>query len=317
MNRATEPFPFVIIRLWPRHHAHQVELAGLLAALKRNRRACDEVWFCTEIGFPPMDAHERSALLMAGAAEKIRALGIEPGLQIANTLGHGMSLLRDESGAVWPPMVDEEGRTAPPAPCPRAPIALAYLDRMVRLYAACQPSSIWIDDDLRMSSHGALKYGCFCPLCVHAFSVEQRRKFTRSSLVAALHDPSDGALRLAWTRFNAASLAGIAAAIARAAHAVAPAAAPRREAVCLVIGESGPRLQSGLPGAPALRIGAGGRRGDSAGRRGGRFGHHGTAPDSLWRRNDGWPGGDAGAGKGTGYVAGSGCGTDSRASPVP
>ncbi|HOX06110.1 MAG TPA: hypothetical protein PK280_06890 [Planctomycetota bacterium] len=215
-------FPFIIIRLWPQHHRSEAELRELLSALRRHRRACDEVWFATEIGFPPLEEHARSARLMAAAAEEIRALGIEPGLQIANTLGHGLNLLADDSGAEWPMMVDADGRTAPPAPCPRSPEMLAYNAQLARLYAAWGPSSIWIDDDLRMSSHGALGHGCFCPACLRAFSAEQGRKHTRRSLVAELHRPAAGALRLAWTRFGAASLAGIAGAIAGAVHAVAP-----------------------------------------------------------------------------------------------
>ena len=216
--------PFLIIRLWPHHHTDEVDLGELLAALKANRRACDEVWFCTEIGFPPMEEHDRSARMMAEAAAKVRALGIAAGLQIANTLGHGgLSLLQDDSGAVWPFMVDADGRESPPIACPRAPDARTYIDRMTRTYAAWQPSSIWIDDDLRMSSHGSLQHGCFCPECVREFSTKQRRKFTRRSLVTALHHPSGGAVRLAWTKFNGESLAGIARIVAQAAHAAAPA----------------------------------------------------------------------------------------------
>jgi len=220
---AWDPFPFIIIRLWPHHHTHQAHLNELLAALKRNRRACDEVWFATECGFPPMEEHARSAGLMADAAEKIRGMGIEPGLQIANTIGHGMSMMSDDSGARWPLMVDAAGRKGAPTPCPRSPSVLAYIDRMTRLYAAWKPSSIWIDDDLRLNSVGGIGFGCFCPLCVRQFSAEQGRNFTRLSLVKALHHPTDGAVRLAWTKFNGESLAGIAGVVAKAAHAVAPA----------------------------------------------------------------------------------------------
>jgi hypothetical protein len=49
-NRRENPFPFSIIRLWPQHHKDPAELNELLAALKRNRHACDEVWYATEIG---------------------------------------------------------------------------------------------------------------------------------------------------------------------------------------------------------------------------------------------------------------------------
>ena len=65
LERQMNHFPFIIIRLWPHHHTCETDLNELLAALKRNRRACDEVWFATEIGFPPMKGHERSARRMA------------------------------------------------------------------------------------------------------------------------------------------------------------------------------------------------------------------------------------------------------------
>lgn len=115
-DRKEKAIPFIIIRLWPRHHTFKTDLNELLAALKANRQAYDEVWFCTEWGFPPMDAHERSARLMADATDAIRSLGIEPGIQIANTFGHGVSLLQDDSGAAWPMMGGPDGLASPTAP---------------------------------------------------------------------------------------------------------------------------------------------------------------------------------------------------------
>lgn len=259
----TGPFPFIIIRLWPQHHRDVRELEDLLVALKKNRRACDEVWFCTEMGFPGLEEHRRSARMMAEAAREVRALGIAPGLQIANTLGHGLSPVQDKSAAVWPMMVGEDGRLAATMPCPRGRAALDYIDRMTRVYAAWQPSSIWIDDDLRMSSHGTTEYGCFCPSCLGEFSAQQGKgkKYTRTSLLKALHGPSGGAVRLAWTHFNGGSLAGIASVVAEAAHAVAP--------QCRLgfqqIGHE-PFLYSGPDWAPVLKaLARGGRR--SAGAR--------------------------------------------------
>ena len=216
-------FPFTIIRMWPHQHKNKKDIKDILWALKKNKQAVDEVWFATEIGFPKIKTHEESACLMSKMVKKIRALGIEPGLQIANTIGHGINLLQDTTGAVWPLMVDENGRTAFPAPCPRSSAVLKYVDRLSRLYAACQPSSVWIDDDLRINNHGSLKYGCFCPLCLSEFSKEQGEKFNRKSLISALHRSSEGALRLAWTKFNSESLAEIAKTIAKAVNAAAPA----------------------------------------------------------------------------------------------
>lgn len=222
LTKKKSQFPFMIIRLWPQHHMSKTDVNDLVKALKRHRGACDEVWFCTEIGFPPMEAHLKSAKMMAEVAKKIQALGIKTGLQIANTIGHGLSLLQDDSGAKWPLMVDPDGLVSAPVPCPRSKELFNYLDTMTALYANWQPSSIWIDDDLRMNQHGSIKYGCFCDNCLNQFSKSQKKKYNRKSLVKALHHPRDGKVRLAWTEFNSQSLAGMAAVIAKAAHLVAP-----------------------------------------------------------------------------------------------
>lgn len=215
-------FPFMIIRLWPQHHMNAADVKDLLTVLKRHRAACDEVWFCTEIGFPPIATHMQSAKVMAEIAKKIQALGIKTGVQIANTIGHGLSLLQDDSGAKWPLMVDADGLNSAPTPCPRSKEVLSYIATMTILYANWQPSSIWIDDDLRMNQHGAIKYGCFCSVCLTQFSKEQKKNYNRKSLVKALHHQSYGSVRIAWTKFNSESLAGIAAVIAKATYTVAP-----------------------------------------------------------------------------------------------
>lgn len=214
--------PFLIIRLWPQHHQNESDTKELLAALKRYRGACDEVWFCTEPGFPPLEVHARSAKMMAKLVPKIRDLGIKPGLQIANTLGHGLSLLLDDSGANWPLMMDANGNEFSPTPCPRSKIVLSYIASLTNLYAQWQPSSIWIDDDLRMSQHGPLKYGCFCKECLKEFSEEQKKKYNRNSLIKALHQANNGSVRLAWSKFNSNSLAGIGAVVAKATKTMAP-----------------------------------------------------------------------------------------------
>jgi hypothetical protein len=216
-------YPFIIIRLWPQHHKDEITFNELIEVLQRNKQACDEVWFCTEIGLPTLNVHQKSAELMAMAAQKIQKLGFKTGLQIANTLGHGgLSQLIDSSGANWPMMVGHDGQLGEPNPCPRSTVSLQYLDQMAEAYAVWQPSSVWIDDDLRMSRHGVVTYCCFCELCVSDFSKEQNKKYDRVSLVEALHQTKAGGLRLAWTKFNAQSLAGIASVIGKAIHKKAP-----------------------------------------------------------------------------------------------
>jgi hypothetical protein len=219
--------PFIVMRLWPDHHNSRRTLDELIRLLKRHPPGCDEVWFCTEAGFPPLAVHRRSAERMARAAATMRAAGFLPGVQIANTLGHADGCLRAD-GIRWQRIVGHDGRTARMSHCPRAPGLHAYLRAMVRAYAAWQPSSVWIDDDLRMQYHMPVAHGCFCEACVAAFAqagaaAGERRPGERESLVKALLAPGGGALRLAWTQFNQASLASVARTVAMAVHDVAPA----------------------------------------------------------------------------------------------
>lgn len=219
MPRQNE-MPFMMIRLWPEHHNNPQLLDQLLYALTRNRAACDEVWFATEFGSPTLDEHRASAARMAVAAEGVRAAGFLPGVQVANTLGHADLLFNSMEGIAWRSMVDANGTMARTCACPRDPAFHHYLDEMMRAYAAFQPSSVWIDDDLRMLYHGPVVFGCFCEACVAAFATEQEQVWTRASLVDALD--RDGELRMAWLRFGEVSLARVARTVADAVHAVAP-----------------------------------------------------------------------------------------------
>lgn len=214
--------PFISIRLWPRHHDIPHDVEELLEALSANKAACDEVWFCTAWGFPPLSVHAEHALAIAKVMPRFRELGIATGIQLANTLGHGHSPLFPQEAADWPLMVDEFGKTERPGPCPRSEEIHRYIAEVSRLYGVSQPSSFWIDDDLRMNYHGIVKNACFCEVCLGEFSREQERPFTRELLYAELHHSDRGALRLAWTNFNARSLASITRTVARACHAVSP-----------------------------------------------------------------------------------------------
>ncbi|MBM3889170.1 MAG: hypothetical protein FJ388_08590, partial [Verrucomicrobia bacterium] len=180
------------------------------------------MWFCTACGFPTLDAHRRSAERMAWAAQRMRAADFLPGLQIANTLGHGDLPMWPAEGATWPRMVGHDGKEAPMCACPRSAELHAYLREMVKAYAAWQPSSVWIDDDLRMHHHPPVNWACFCDRCLGAFAWETRHEWDRGPLVEALNERDDGSLRLAWTQFNGESLALVARTIAQAVHEVAP-----------------------------------------------------------------------------------------------
>lgn len=214
--------PFITQRLWDVHKSVE-ELAALLDLLQRQRDACDEVWFATDYGFPPLAVHQAAADKMAAAAVRIRQLGIEASLQISNSLGHGEYLsYLDFSGIAWQRMVGENGAETPYSNCPRDPAFHAYLDATTRAVCAWRPASVWIDDDLRMQHHGRVAYGCFCPQCLAAFNTACDGAYTRECLVAALNAPDGLDVRRAWLAFGRESLAGVARVIAEAVHAVAP-----------------------------------------------------------------------------------------------
>lgn len=216
-------YPFMMIRLWPDHHRDDRLLADLLKTLQRHRGACDEVWFCTEMGFPSLDVHRRSAEQMRAAADKVRSAGFLAGIQIANTLGHADILTAPADGIAWQRIVGPDGREASRCNCPRDPAFHRYLRDMTFAYAAWQPSSVWIDDDLRMNQHKPVEYGCFCERCVAAFSRQQKACWDRDALVKAVAEPEAGRLRLAWTAFGGQSLAMVSRVIAEAVHSTAPA----------------------------------------------------------------------------------------------
>lgn len=214
--------PFMIIRLWPEHHQHPAVLRSLLRVLARHRNACDEVWFCTQPGTPELAVHRAAALQMGEVTRLLREMGIQPGLQIAQTLGH-MDCLFEVAGGEWQRMVGHDGTVARACHCPRAPGFLDYLRAITTMYAAWQPSSVWIDDDLRMHFHAPVSWGCFCERCLAAFSDATGRQWEREMLLKAFRHSPDGKIRQDWVAFNQQSLAGVAAVVAQAVRETAPA----------------------------------------------------------------------------------------------
>ena len=212
----------LVLRLWPEQFETDEALDELLGVLTRRRDACDEVWFAVARGFPPLDVHRRFADRMAAAAERVRAVGVLPGIQVGRTVGHADEAQFPADAITWQTLVGHDGRVARTCNCPRAPGFHDYLRDMLTPYAAWGPSSLWLDDDLRMHHHPPVAYGCFCERCLADFSAAAGGAWDREGLVAAFHGPDGGALRLAWTRFNQESIAMVCRTAAEAVHAVAP-----------------------------------------------------------------------------------------------
>ena len=192
--------------------------------ISENRACCDEIWFSTGSGYRPLDVHRKTAEAMAKCAEQLREIGIIPSVQIQSTLGHGDLFLPPSTLNVmtWGAYVGKHGQQCRYISCPRQEGFLEYFREVAQLYAAWQPGSMWIDDDLRLNNHyPAVEYGgCYCPDCMRLFSQQEGREYTREELVAACE--SDRELEKRWLDFGSESLQGVARVIAEAAHRVSP-----------------------------------------------------------------------------------------------
>lgn len=223
--------PFYMLRLRAPETEDLSSWAKLRDQIAKYPGCCDEVWFSTGIGYPPLEYHRKCAVKQAKAAADLRALNIQPGLQIQATLGHGDEITKTCSVAAmnWGGFTGEKGIVCKYCSCPRQPQLLQYFAEVVRIYAqAYQPSSIWIDDDLRINNHEpaihwsdhSLLPGCWCPLCVGEFAKREGKTYTRETLSTTMH--KDSALYDRWETFQFEALVELARVIAQAVHEVSP-----------------------------------------------------------------------------------------------
>jgi len=196
----------------------------LFPILKKNRECCDEVWFSTGIGIPPLDVHRRKSALMAEHAAELRQAGIIPSLQFQATLGHSDRVTAEAGadGKTWGSYVGIHGEQCRYVNCPRQPGFLDYMRGMAEIYAQWHPGSVWIDDDLRINNHfpASAPGGCCCPLCLSLFAQEEGRAYTREEIEAAWNAGND--LKQRWEDFQIRSLCQVAEVIAGAVHEISP-----------------------------------------------------------------------------------------------
>ncbi len=218
--------PTMSLRLRGPHTATEEQWKLTYKAIAENPGCCDEVWFSTGIGVPPLAWHRAQAARLAKAAADLRKIGIVPSLQFQATLGHSDSLsaCEDCSAKAWTGWTGSTGVEATYCNCPRQPAFLDYIREMARIYAAFKPGSVWIDDDLRIHNHNPAtknsRLGCWCETCLAAFNKETGGTWTRQTLDAAL--AKDPALAARWKAFSVAAIADIARIIAEETHAISP-----------------------------------------------------------------------------------------------
>jgi len=215
--------PFSMIRFLSDQTEDAQVWKETLAMLKANRAVCDEVWFSTGIGVASLERHRKQSANMARAAADLRAVGIVPSVQFQATMGHSDAIARraDCSGKTWGGFTGRDGVESKYCSCPRQPGFKDYLVKMGEIYAAWQPGSIWVDDDLRLDNHSpVMKPLCWCDTCVNAFAEREGVRRTRAELAAACD--RDPALYDRYERFGFEALADCAAALAETVRRLSP-----------------------------------------------------------------------------------------------
>ena len=167
---------------------------ALINEIKNHPGSCDEVWFATDYGFPPLKTHESDAALLREQAEKFRAAGVRVSLQLSNSIGHGQYMrVRDCTGLIYAGspvehMVDANGTTAGYCFCWNGENFRKYTFAALRYYLrAVKPYCLWVDDDLRAVNHAPVEHGCFCPACIEKFNARFGTSFDREGLTDAIH----------------------------------------------------------------------------------------------------------------------------------
>lgn len=218
--------PVLQFRLEIEHTLTDEAWARTSSMLKSVPGLCDEIWFGTGFGMPTLETHRRNAEGIRRAAGEVRALGWRAGLQIQATIGHGGPFCegKDYSGRDWTGWTNSGGAEDKYCNCPRDPRFLAYMRETARIYAALRPSSVWIDDDLRIDAHGGISRGsldgCWCDRCIKDFNAQTGGSWTRGTLERQAR--RDERLRREFERFSIGSIAAVARAIGEEFHAVSP-----------------------------------------------------------------------------------------------
>jgi hypothetical protein len=186
-----------------------------------------------------IDAVKECKARISAAVAESKKRGLKTGYNIRTTVGHfGEKLAGSQKGIS--PMVGIDGSVADGVICPTSVDGLEYVGALYRELAHGESNDfLWIDDDIRLSWHDKVKFGCFCDRCVHKFESEtgvfrdnglrpSRENLAR--LFCSADDKTRLTVRTEWLKFNARSLGGVLDAAAAAAL------------------ETDPRLELGLMG---------------------------------------------------------------------
>jgi hypothetical protein len=200
----------------------------LLAFVHQYRDVIDEVALFTGFTHPPLPLAEveSRAGVLAEVLPPLKALGVTAGINHLATIGHLDENLENSLREPWQRLVDFNGAVSASCYCTADPQMQRYVRACYAALARAKPDFIWVDDDVRLESHGPVRYACFCDRCIATFSRETGTQWMRETLVAALGRGRRAerlALRKLWLAHNRAYIQRLLNDIREAVDGVRPA----------------------------------------------------------------------------------------------
>lgn len=216
------------MKLAQRIHLRQIETdaayAELTAFLDRHRPCFDELTifdgFCHHGAIPMNELRENAAILKKRIAD-LHTRGFQSvGINVHCTLGHideGYTVY----GQPFAPIVGYRGDKSLSCFCPEHEDRKQFLREKYAMYAKTGADFLWVDDDVKFFWNG-VKFGCFCTKCMERFNRKMGTDYTRQSLVDAMEQPENIALRAAWVQDVSGRMCDLFSLVEQAVHAVDP-----------------------------------------------------------------------------------------------
>lgn len=206
-------YPFLILREYGSTKKYAHRLKEIFQILDQHPGLIEEIWFA----YSPRNMTEakKEVELLRPFVDECKKRNIRFSAQQGITLGHGEisapSAVGEGGNIQLAPLPENawsraaDGHCMWGVLCPRSKDTWRHLyDLTVYLLTELELDSYWPDDDFRL---GFCKSPCFCPRCIKAFNKRYAHTFTRKTLVKALYDKIDPAIRREWGDFQQESLA--------------------------------------------------------------------------------------------------------------
>lgn len=192
-----------VINIVPLLESHKTEIETDILNLQQECGITDVAFimpFMPEEKMASLAKAKRLRVIFLAMREALNSSGVNVGILIQSTMGHGMASESDFTRSV-----NAKGLITASI-CPLAPGFKEYIHDSIEIAASAKPDFMLVDDDFRLANYGAP--GCYCEHHMAAFAQVIGRRLTREELLSALR--SDKLLRKRWDDFRLESLLAIA-----------------------------------------------------------------------------------------------------------